>query len=168
MPSVRIIIVNDQDEIIGYKERGTLAKEDVYRVSGLWVTNSKGDILFAQRKFNKKHDPGKWGPAVAGTIDESETYESNIIKEAKEEIGLKHIKPTPGPKRRVSDDYNYFCQWYTLSIDKPTEDFVIQEEEVEQVKWFTQAELEQELRQHPEKYLKGLSWAVAAFHEGNQ
>lgn len=160
MSTTRIVIVNDQDEIIGYKERGTLVKEDIYRVSGLWVTNSKGDILLAQRQLGKRHDPGKWGPAVAGTVDEGETYESNIVKEAEEEIGLKGIKPTKGPNRRVSDEYNYFCQWYTLAVDKPAEEFTIQEDEVEQVKWFTRAELHKELREHPDKYLKGLSWAV--------
>ena len=26
--------------------------------------------------------PGKWGPAVAGTVEEGESYEENIIKEA--------------------------------------------------------------------------------------
>ncbi len=156
----RIVIVNDQDKIIGHKERGTLVKEDIYRVSGLWVTNPNGDILLAQRKFTKKHDPGKWGPAVAGTVDEGETYESNIVKEAEEEIGLKDIKPTLGPKRRISDEYNYLCQWYTLVVDKPAKDFIIQEEEVEQVKWFSRFELEKELQEHPNDYLKGLDWAV--------
>jgi hypothetical protein len=122
---MRIIIVNDQDEVIGLKERRTLLKEDIYRVSGLWVTNSSKDILLAQRDFAKTHDPGKWGPAVAGTLDENETYESNIIKEAEEEVGLKNIHPRVGPKRRVSDGYNYFCQWYTLTVDKPAEDYTV-------------------------------------------
>lgn len=161
---VRIIVVNDQDEIIGHKERGTLVKEDIYRVAALWVTNSHGSILLAQRQLGKRHDPGKWGPAVAGTVDEGETYDSNIVKEAEEEIGLQDIKASLGPKRHVSDEYNYFCQWYTLVIDKPVEDFVIQEEEVEQVKWFTRTELEKELREHPDKYLKGLDWAMEVFN----
>lgn len=154
----RIVIVNDQDEIIGHKERGTLAKEDIYRVSALWVTNSGGDILLAQRKFTKKQDPGKWGPAVAGTVDEGETYDDNIIKEAEEEIGLANIKPTLGPKRRVSGEYNYFCQWYTLIVDKPAEGFIIQDEEVEQVKWLTRKELERELQEHPASYIAGMQW----------
>lgn len=154
----RIVVVNDQDEIIGHKERGTLTREDIYRVSALWVTNSNGDILLAQRKFTKKHDPGKWGPAVAGTVDEDETYEDNIIKEAEEEIGLADIKPTIGPKRRVSEEYNYFCQWYMLVVNKPAKDFTIQEEEVEQVKWLTREELERELKDHPESYLDSMGW----------
>jgi len=156
----RIAIVNDQDEVIGYKGRETITKEDIYRVATLWITNSRGEILLAQRKFTKQHDPGKWGPAVAGTVDEGETYDSKIIKEAEEEIGLKDIKPGLGPKRRVKDEYNYFSQWYKLVVNRPIEDFTIQEEEVERVKWFTRHELEQELRECPNDYLRGLDWAM--------
>lgn len=160
MARPRIIIVNDKDEIIGHKERGTLARDDIYRVSALWVTDSKGNILLAQRKFTKTHDPGMWGPAVAGTLDEGETYENNIIKEAEEEIGLKGIRPVVGPRRRESGEYNFFSQWYTLTVDKPADEFTIQEEEVEQVRWISPEELERELVQHPEKYLAGLDWPL--------
>lgn len=160
MTSQRIIIVNDQDKIIGHKERDTLAQDDVYRVSALWITNSKGDILLAQRKFTKTHDPGKWGPAVAGTVDEGETYDSNIMKETEEEIGLIDTKPQKTIKRRTSDEYNYFCQWYTLGINKPAHDFIIQEDEVERVKWFTPEELRHNLIERPNDYLKGIGWAI--------
>ena len=61
--------------------------------------------------------------------------------------------------------FNYFCQWYTLTVDKPAEAFVIQEEEVEQVKWFSPDELARELRQHPDKYLAGLPKAVEMFSQ---
>ena len=59
-----IIIVDENDNIIGHKKRGTLDKKDIYRVSALWIQNPKGDILLAQRKFTKKHHPGRWGPAA--------------------------------------------------------------------------------------------------------
>lgn len=155
-----VIIVNGSDQVIGYKERGTLAYEDIYRVSVLWVTNTRGEILLAQRKLTKKHHPGMWGPAVAGTNDKGETYESNIRKEAEEEIGLKKIKPSLGPKIRISDDYNHFTQYFCLTIDKAAEDFTIQENEVEQVKWYSRSELERALKDHPEAYLKGLDWCL--------
>jgi len=54
MSSAKIIIVNKNDKIIGYKERGTLKSSDIYRVSSLWIQNSQGKILLAQRSFNKK------------------------------------------------------------------------------------------------------------------
>jgi isopentenyl-diphosphate Delta-isomerase len=160
MANQRIVIVNDQDEIIGHKERGTLNQEDIYRVSALWVTNSNGDILLAQRHFSKSHHPGKWGPAVAGTVDEGETYDENIVKEAEEEIGLHNIQPKAAEKIRVTGDHNHFTQWYTLTINKPADQFQIQEDEVEQVEWFTREKLKCELRENPDKYLRGIPWCL--------
>ncbi len=160
MTSQRIVVVNDQDEIIGHIERGTLKREDIYRVSALWITNSSGDILLAQRHHTKKNHPSKWGPAVAGTIDKGETYDENIVKEAEEEIGLKKIQPEKKQKIRVTGERNHFTQYYKLTIDKPADDFVTQEDEVEQVKWFTRKELERELRENPDDYLRGIPWCL--------
>jgi len=159
MTKPRTIIVDDQDEAIGHKDRSTILPEEVYRVAALWVTNSGGDILLAQRQLTKRNDPGKWGPAVAGTVDEGETYDSNILKEAEEEIGLIEIRPNRSKKRRYAGEHNYFCQWYTLVVDKPANEFAIRVEEVAQVKWFSRDELTKELHDNPDDYLKGLSWA---------
>ncbi len=154
-----IPIVNEQDEIIGYKLRSQVKKGEIYRVSALWVKNSKGDILLAQRGLNEPNSPGIWGPAVAGTVEQDETYQNSIVKEAAEEIGVTRVDFTPGPKRRHSEKFDYFTQWYTAVIDKPAADFVTQKEELEQVRWFTRKELTKELREHPDQYLN-LSWAL--------
>ena len=149
----KIIIVNEKDEIIGYKERKTLDEGDIYRVSALWLTNSKGEILLAKRNKNKSHNPGMWGPAVAGTVDEGETYEENIIKETEEEIGLSKVSFVLGPKVRRSGQYEHFTQWFTLTIDKEVSEFKIQEDEVEEVKWFTKEELINRLDTSSEEFL---------------
>jgi isopentenyldiphosphate isomerase len=109
MSDQQITLVNDQDEIIGQKARSTITKDDIYRVSAAWIMNTKGEILLSQRQLTKKHDPGKWGTAVAGTVESGETYLENIIKEAEEELGLPNVEPVPLLKHRFSDDYNYFC-----------------------------------------------------------
>ena len=114
----KIVIVDEDDNVIGHKERGLVGRGDIYRVSALWITNSKGKILLARRALTKSHDPGKWGPAVAGTVEEGEDYRDNIVKEAGEEIGLRNIKPQTGPKIRIFGEHNYFDQWYLLKIDK--------------------------------------------------
>ena len=144
----RIPIVDENDKIIGYKKRGTLDSDDIYRVSALWLTNSKGEILIAQRADNKSHNPGQWGVSVAGTVDEGETYYENIIKETEEEIGLKGIKPKKGPYGRHKGEHNYFYQWYLQEIDMDIEDFVIDKEEVKAK--FYQHGAESDL--HKEKY----------------
>jgi len=153
----KVTIVNENDEIIGYKARNAVNEEDVYRVSSLWITNSKGDILLAKRHHTKLHNPNMWGPAVAGTNEEEETYESNIIKETEEEIGLKYIKPMFGPKIEVTGEYHHFTQWFTFKVDKDINDFKIQEDEVEELKWFAPQELKNELQEQSEEFLPRMS-----------
>jgi len=150
---LKVIIVNEKDEIIGYKEGSALKQEDIYRVSALWVTNSQGEILLARRHHTKTHHPRKWGPAVAGTVDEGETYQDNILKEAEEELGLKNIKLILGPKIKTDDEYRHFTQWYLLNIDKKIDEFKIQEDEVEEIKWFSPEELKKQLEEHPDEFL---------------
>ena len=153
----KIIIVNDQDEIIDAKDRDALNPQDIYRVSALWITNSRDEILLAQRHHNKKHNPMKWGPAVAGTVEEGETYEENIIKEAEEELGLKNIKPVLSRKTKSDQKYIHFTQLYTLKLDKDIKEFKIQEDELEGIKWFTPKELEQDLKEHSEIFLSSVA-----------
>jgi len=148
----KIIIVDKNDKIIGYKDGNTLGKEEIYRVSALWITNSCGEILLARRHHTKSHHPKKWGPAVAGTVDEGETYEENIIKEAEEELGLKNIKVELGPRTKTDDEFHHFTQWYTAKIDKNINDFKIQEDEVEEIKWISPDGLKKELKGHPEEF----------------
>ena len=149
----KIIIVDENDKIIGYKNRGTLKKEEIYRVSALWITNSNREILLARRHHTKSHYPRRWGPAVAGTVEEGETYEDNIIKEADEELRLRNIKPKIGPKTKTDNKYHHFTQWYTLSVDKNINEFKIKEDEVEEIKWFSPEELRKQLQETPEEFL---------------
>ena len=148
----RIVIVDEKDNVIGHKNRDDVEVEDIYRVSALWIKNSKGDVLLARRALTKSHDPGKWGPAAAGTVEEGEDYGANIRKEAEEELGLKGVTPQVGPKERVSGEHNYFVQWYLVESDKSEKEFVVNKDEIEEVKWFSRKELKQEIQVNPDKF----------------
>lgn len=152
----RIPVVNEADEIIGYKERDEVTDADIDRVAALWITNAAGQVLMAQRSAAKKRDPNLWGPAVAGTVEEGETYEDNIIKEAFEEIGVV-VTPEdlrPGPKMRVMHGgRNYFCQWFLYTLDKAETEFILQAEEVSRVAWFDPTELKAGIASHPERFV---------------
>lgn len=156
----RVIVVDENDTEIGTKEREMLSYGDIYRISALWITNSESQILLAQRKWTKKNDPGKWGPAVAGTVNEGETYEDNIYKEAEEEIGLTGITFALGPKRFVDDGlHRFFAQWFIAQVDQPLDAFTPREEEVEQLAWVDKAVLLHELDAIPEKFVPNAdSW----------
>lgn len=169
MNKPRIIIVNEDDIVIGSMDRALISSGQsyIYRVSALWVMDSKGNILLAQRSFSKKHDPGKWGPAVSGTNDEGETYHENIIKEAEEELGIVGIGFKRELKMRRHGEHEYFLQWYSAMIDLPESSFSIQEDEVEQIKWFSPHDLKSAYVERPDDFVSGMDTYLEYFVDGD-
>jgi isopentenyldiphosphate isomerase len=163
MNKENIVIVDEKDNIIGNAPYDSQKTGNIYRVTALWITNSRGEILLAKRHRNREHDPSKWGPAVSGTVEEGESYEQNIVKEAEEEIGLENISPKLGPKIKIEDKYNFFAQWFTSEIDRKIDEFKIQEDEVEELRWILKNELIQELKVNPENFTPGMQKCAKLF-----
>lgn len=163
---MRIPIVNEQDEVIKNIDVSERQKGDISRVASLWVTNEKGEILLTQRSFSRLKYPGKWGPAVAGTVEEGETYEENIIKEAKEEIGLVNITPKTEQKYRRSTSYEYFIQWFSVTVDNKYP-FVKQDSEVAQIKWFTKDEILKLFKENPDSFSPTFGSIIKYFLDPN-
>lgn len=146
-------IVNEYDVVIGHKKREDIDPENnIYRVTALWVTNLQGQILLAQRAFTKSNNPGKWGAAVAGTVEDDETYEENVYKEAEEEIGLTDTVFKLGPKVRIISPRNYFVQIFFAIIDSSSVELKIQDDEVHTIAWIDNETLMNDLKTNPEKY----------------
>ena len=57
----RIPIVNEQDEIVCYKEREEATREDIRRITSLFLFNEKGETLLARRHPNKLISPNRGG-----------------------------------------------------------------------------------------------------------
>lgn len=133
----------------------------MYQLYGLTIL--KGEFLLAKRAFIKNNDPGKWGPAVAGTVEDGENYKENIIKEAEEELGLKNIKFEKGSKLRVTGKHNYFTQWYVLTINKSIKDFNIQEDEVAEIKWFSREEFDKLVKEDSSVFIERMGGYVERF-----
>jgi isopentenyl-diphosphate delta-isomerase len=157
---MKIPVVDKDDNQISTKDRDSLTAGDFYRVSALWLTNSAGEILLAQRAHTKSNSPGKWGPAVAGTVEEGETYDSNIVKEIFEEIGLSLSidQLVKGPKVFVkTTEKGFFDQWYFYTADLPLSEFVLPKDEVAQVKWVSRRDFDTWYAEHPEDFLSNTS-----------
>lgn len=148
----RTIIVDENDNEIGVKDDKDITSNDIYRVSSLWVVNQEGKVLLVKRALSKTHDPGKLAPAVAGTVEEGETYDINIVKEIKEEIGLdvKIEDLIKGPKVLSKYKWTHFGQSYLYILPKEKENtFVFDEHEVCDHKWFDLEEIEEMLKSDP-------------------
>jgi isopentenyldiphosphate isomerase len=161
MAKYRIVIVDDQNKVIGAKPRDEVDyDQDIYRSTGIWITNSDGQILIAQRKLTKEKDPGKWGPAAAGTVDEGETYESNARKELSEEIGLRDVELTVGPQHFVTVPRRQFVQWFVGQADVTLDQLTLQPEEVEAAQWIEPAQLVADVQSNPDKYVGSMAIAL--------
>lgn len=158
----QVILVDHNDNAIGAIDRSEITSVDFFRVAALWLTDQYGNILIAQRKLDKLNDPGKWGPAVAGTIEVGETYESNIYKEAEEELGLIGLDFHPGPIQLVEHTRSFHCHWFTSVADQEYP-FKLQPEEVEKVAWISPEDLHYEITNHPEKYIHSMYESIRLF-----
>lgn len=133
---MRIPIVNENDEVIEYKERENAIRADIRRITSVWVFNKNKEILIAKRQSTKIVDPSLWGPSVAGTVEEGETYDTNAPKELGEELGIMNTELIPLEKIFYeTENSRRFCFRYVAFIDLPISEFVIQKEEVSEIKW---------------------------------
>jgi isopentenyldiphosphate isomerase len=154
-------VVDENDNPIGLKPRNEIDfQNDYYRVSAVWVVNSLGQVLIAQRKLTKDKDPGKWGPAVAGTLEEGESYESNTYKEAEEEINLTGVEFETGPKMTFEEPRHCHLQWYIARTDRAESEFTPQPSEVERVMWIDEASLIHDVADKPDKYVPSMPRTV--------
>ncbi len=158
-------VVDQDDRVVDYLPIDELLPGDIYRISALWLCNTAGQILIAQRSATKTNDPNRWGPAVAGTVEQGETYESNILKEMAEELNLYDVALGQGPKTFINDNgygLGYFVQAFIGTLDRPVENFVLQTDEVAQVRWINLEELQTWLQSSPIEFTAGFSTCLEA------
>jgi isopentenyl-diphosphate Delta-isomerase len=149
---MKLVIVDEADNVIGAKEKGQLKSTDIYRVARLVIINSKGQLLLAQRALSKQKDPGLWGLAVEGTVEDGEDYETNIRKEAQEEIGINLGQVKAGPTLRMTGKYNHHSRFFVCKADLDASSLQLQKEELAAVEWFDPLALRQKVDNKPEKF----------------
>ncbi len=162
---MKIPIVNEQDEIIGYKKRAETTREDIRRIAGLHIFNEKREVLVALRHPSKKIDPNTWGPSVVGTVDEGYDYDTTIMKEAEEEVGLKNIEPIFYTKMFYeTHNARRFTGVYYVIINSK-EKFILQEDEVSEVRWVSVDDLEDWWTKKPEDFVPSFQRSMDAIKD---
>lgn len=110
----------------------------------LWIYNSQKQVLLQQRSDEKKTFPGKWDVSVAGHISAGDSPEASAIRESREELGLKvspeelefvdvMLSEVTHSKDLIDREFHHI---YCIKRDLKKEDFVLQEEEVQDINWF--------------------------------
>ena len=114
-------------------------KNLLHKEVSLFIINSKKEILLEKRSPNKRFAPNKWG-LCAGHVQAYEDIDAAMIRELKEELGVSankkdlHYFLTLLKKRTENSNISYD---YYMHLDKNINDFIVQEEELSEVKWFS-------------------------------
>ena len=101
---------------------------------------------------------------MAGTVEEGETYEKNIIKDAKEELSIENINVKRCPKIKIDGKHKYFIQWFYCNLNKSIKNFKIQKQEVAEIRWFSKEELKKEIKNNPREFLNGMDKYLEFFY----
>ncbi len=89
-PSDLLILVDDNDEIIGYEEKGICHAENgiLHRAFSIFIFNNSGEFLLQKRSIAKLLWPGYWSNSVCSHPRKGETYHSAASRRLFEEVGL--------------------------------------------------------------------------------
>ena len=154
-------VVDENNNLIGKTEdRELIHQKGLYhREVGIWIMNEKGEILVQKRSANKKQAPNKWG-VTAGHVDAGQEPIEVAIREVLEEIGLELSKEdieflfVVKKYKKFSDtqyNNNFQCIYFTKT-NREISEYIIQEEELSEVKYISIEELEKIIENKDEKY----------------
>lgn len=120
----------------------------------LWIVNEEREILLAQRAHHKAQDPGVWGTAAAGKLESGESFDSAIVRETEEELGLTNTDYTP--KFLFEKDFTHpdgeprkFGIYYAILPKEKSSLIHVDANEVAGFGWFTLETIEEKMRISP-------------------
>lgn len=147
-------IVDQYDRVIGQHSRGKIHQLGLrHRSVSLLVFNDSGQLFLQKRSMKKDYAPGKWGASVSGHVDTGEDYDTAIVREAREELGI--ILPEI-PKKLFKLDAcrqteQEFVWIYEYQYQGP---FQLHPEEVSDGRWFSIREVNQWIASRTEDLAK--------------
>ncbi|MDO8610685.1 MAG: NUDIX domain-containing protein [bacterium] len=148
-------IVNEKDEIIGKMDKIESHKKGLlHRTVIAEVINSKGQWLLVQQTPHKQ-EPGKYVSPMGGHVQSGESKELALKRELEEELNIKHFTF----KLKGKFIYNvpilkHIENHYFIVYEVYTDDTIVLSDESCNARWFTKKELQDEVKNYPEKFGK--------------
>lgn len=149
-------VVNDRDEVTGQATRREVHKQKLrHRSIHAIVFGSDGRVFLQKRSMLKDSSPGRWDASCSGHLNSGEDYDTAVVRELEEEIGLKVEASnglTPLFKLEAGADTGWEFVWvYRLNSDGP---FVLHPAEIERGEWFTTEEVTRGMVERPKEFTR--------------
>ena len=123
-----------------------------------FIINNEKQVLLQKRSVSKRFNPNKWG-LCAGHVDADEELETAAVREIEEEIGLKVSKDELNlleeKEVKVRETNSHITRYYYVICNKNEKDFIIQEEELSEVKWFDIDEIMEMMKNNDDRIVFG-------------
>lgn len=142
--------VDEEDNILGQvsREEAHNGSNKIHRTVGILVFNEDDHLLLQQRSLKKDLDPGMWTISAGGHVTYGQDYDKAAKNELKEEIGIKSKLDFIGKYFVKTPVQREWVQMYRTFV-KNDQEFMPDENEVEQVKWIPKPELKEFMQQNP-------------------
>ena len=110
------------------------------QVVHICIFNSKGEMLIQQRQTTKRDFPNVWDLSLGGCSIAGETSKQTARREMLEELGLDYDFTDNKAYLTVNFESG-FDDFYFIEMDLDINDLILQEDEVQAVKWATKDEI---------------------------
>jgi isopentenyl-diphosphate delta-isomerase len=150
-----VILVDEHDNEIGLMEKQEAhVKAVLHRAFSVMVFNDKGEMLLQQRALSKYHSGGLWTNTCCSHPRQGETTEQAAHRRLQEEMGFDcelklhqtFIYKAPFDNGLTEHELDH------VFIGTYNQDPHINPEEVNDFHWISLSELDQQLRNQPEKF----------------
>ncbi len=159
-----VVVVNDKDEVISNASLADARKLNlIYRVVFVIAKDKAGRVLLQKRAPTLTMYPDCWDVTASGHVDGGRSYEEAARAELAEEVGIKDAELTEvahtftdAPLWNNVQSRRFATMYSTMLSETPKD---LGPHEVTEVRWFTEAEIDELLANHPEKAAEGLTLA---------
>lgn len=126
---------------LGIKTRTECHKQNpgyYHKPVWIWIVNDKKEILIQKRASVKNSFPNYWDAPSAGHLYAGESPINGAIRETKEELGIE----TKASDYKFVGEYISDVTWelgqvYVLMLNVNIDNFILQQDEVDEVKWIS-------------------------------
>jgi isopentenyl-diphosphate Delta-isomerase len=149
-------VVNEHDEVIGRRTRSEVHRLGLmHRAVHVLLFNSRGQVFLQLRSMKKDRQPGVWDSSASGHVDSGEEYDTCVVREVREELGVTLETPLEKlykfPASAETDQEHVWV--YRGRSEGP---FTLALDEIERGGWFAPKEVTGWMAERPQDFASAL------------